>query len=214
MTKKEDIILIGGGGHCRSCIDVIESENKFRIAGIVDVPQKMHERVLGHEIIACDEDLPRLVNEYPFFLITLGQIESAEKTKNMFEYIKQIGAKLAVVVSPLAYVSKTAAVGEGTIIMHKAFINANASVGKNCNINTGAIIEHDTKVSDHCHISTGSIVNGSCSIGQGVFVGSNSVLVNNIEVADNTVIGAGAVVTKSIYKSGTYAGNPAKKVAK
>jgi hypothetical protein len=23
-SKKEDIILIGGGGHCRSCIDVIE----------------------------------------------------------------------------------------------------------------------------------------------------------------------------------------------
>jgi len=32
----EDIILIGGGGHCRSVIDVIESENKFLIRGIVD----------------------------------------------------------------------------------------------------------------------------------------------------------------------------------
>lgn len=33
---KQDIILLGAGGHCRSCIDVIEQEGRFRIAGIVD----------------------------------------------------------------------------------------------------------------------------------------------------------------------------------
>ena len=30
------IILIGGGGHALSCIDVIEHEKKFKIVGIVD----------------------------------------------------------------------------------------------------------------------------------------------------------------------------------
>ena len=33
---KPKIILIGGGGHCKSVIDVIEEENKYIIAGIVD----------------------------------------------------------------------------------------------------------------------------------------------------------------------------------
>ena len=28
-----DIILIGGGGHCKSCIDVIEMTNKYNIIG-------------------------------------------------------------------------------------------------------------------------------------------------------------------------------------
>ena len=38
---KEKIILIGGGGHCRGlCIDVIEQDGRFDIAGIVDVPEK------------------------------------------------------------------------------------------------------------------------------------------------------------------------------
>ena len=30
------IIVLGGGGHCKSCIDVIENENKYKIIGIVD----------------------------------------------------------------------------------------------------------------------------------------------------------------------------------
>ena len=37
---KEKLVLIGGGGHCRACIDVIERENKYQIAGIVDIKEK------------------------------------------------------------------------------------------------------------------------------------------------------------------------------
>ena len=33
---KFELLLIGAGGHCRSCIDVIEQEGRFRIAGVVD----------------------------------------------------------------------------------------------------------------------------------------------------------------------------------
>jgi len=32
---KEQIILIGGGGHCKSCIDVIEQKGRFAIAGTI-----------------------------------------------------------------------------------------------------------------------------------------------------------------------------------
>ena len=67
---KEEIVLIGGGGHCKACIDVIEAENRFKIAGIVDVKGRLHEKVLGYEIIACDEDLPKLSKEYKYFFIT------------------------------------------------------------------------------------------------------------------------------------------------
>ena len=42
---KEKIILIGGG-HCKSCIDVIEQAGTFQIAGIVDVPGKLHQKIL------------------------------------------------------------------------------------------------------------------------------------------------------------------------
>jgi hypothetical protein len=31
----KSLLLIGGGGHCRTCIDVIETEGKYKIAGIV-----------------------------------------------------------------------------------------------------------------------------------------------------------------------------------
>ena len=58
---KQKIILVGGGGHCKSCIDVIEQDGTFQIAGIVDVPEKLHQKIFNYEIIATDDDLPQLV---------------------------------------------------------------------------------------------------------------------------------------------------------
>jgi len=209
---KERIILIGGGGHCKACIDVIEAEGKFKIAGIVDVKEKLHQKVLGYEIVACDEDLSKLAKDYKYFLITIGQIKSADKRKMKFEYLKKIGTKIPVIISPSAYVSKYAFIDEGTVIMHNSFVNAGTRIGKNCIINTSAIIEHGANVGNHCHISLASIVAADAYIGDGVFIGSNSVIINGAKIAGNTVIGTCSLVTQSINKSGTYVGNPANKI--
>ena len=61
MISKPKIVLIGGGGHCKSCIDVIEEENKYQIAGIVDVPEKHGEKILAYKVFAKDDDLPELI---------------------------------------------------------------------------------------------------------------------------------------------------------
>ena len=135
---KEKIVLVGGGGHCKSCIDVIEQVENFQIAGIVDVPDKLHQKLLGYEIMATDDDLPQLVNENTNFLVTLGQIKSPEKRIRIFQILKELKAKLPVIISPIAYVSQHAQINEGTIIMHHAIINAGAKIGQNCIINSKA----------------------------------------------------------------------------
>lgn len=195
---KEKIILIGGGGHCKSCIDVIEQAGAFQIAGIVDMPERLHQKILGYEIIATDDDLPRLVKEYENFLITLGQIKTPEKRIRIFQTLKDLGVKLPVVISPLAYVSRHAKIGEGTIVMHYALVNAEAKVGSNCIINTKALIEHDVVIGDHCHIATGAIINGGVKVGSGTFFGSNAVCKECIEIGENAVIGCGAKIIKNI----------------
>jgi len=195
---KEKIVLIGGGGHCKSCIDVIEWAGRFRIVGIVDVSEKLHQKILGYEIIATDDDLPDLAKEHGNFLITLGQIKSPEKRVRIFQGLKESGAKLPVIVSPLAYISKHAKIEEGTIIMHYALVNAGAKIGKNCIINTNALIEHDAVIADHCHIATAAVINGGVKVGAGTFFGSNAVSREYVEIGKNSFIGSNTKLTKSI----------------
>ncbi len=205
----ENLILVGGGGHCRSVIDVVEAEGRFRIAGIVDAPEKVGERICGYPIMATDDDLPMLAQTYQYFLVTVGQVKSGAIRTRLFHQIKSLGGILPTIIAPTAYVSRHATIGEGTVVMHRAFVNAGARVGINGIINTAALIEHDAEIGDFCHISTGAIVNGTGVVGDGCFVGSNAVLAHGVELLPGSLIGAGAVVLCNTQSNALYVGNPA-----
>lgn len=188
---KPKLLLIGGGGHCASCIDVIELEDKFEIAGIVD--NASSGMVLGYPILGNDDDLPKLRSSFDYALITVGQIKSSAVRVRLFDYAKSLGFVLPIIISTRAYVSKHAIIGAGTIIMHDTLINSRATIGSNCIVNTKALIEHDAVVEKNCHISTGAIVNGGVVIRQGTFVGSNAVTKQYATTNENDFIKAGSL---------------------
>ena len=139
---KEKIVLIGGGGHCHSVIDVIELENRYEIIGIIDTKENIGKKVLAYEIIGCDDDLETIFLSCKNALITVGQIKTSDLRIKLFDKLKDIGFNFPVIISPIAYVSKHAIIDEGTVIMHHALVNANVKIGKNCIINSKALIEH------------------------------------------------------------------------
>jgi sugar O-acyltransferase (sialic acid O-acetyltransferase NeuD family) len=210
MAKK--LILIGGGGHCKSCIDVIEQSGEFEITGVLDQEHLIGQSILGYPFVGSDSNILEYIKLGYSFLITVGQIKSAEIRKKLYKQLVDGNADIATIISPFAYVSKHAGIGPGTIIMHNATLNAGARIGVNSILNTGCNIEHDVLIGNHVHISTLAAINGSCEIGNEVFIGSNATLSNQVKIFKNVVIGAGAVVIKDIEESGIYVGNPAKKV--
>jgi sugar O-acyltransferase (sialic acid O-acetyltransferase NeuD family) len=208
---KEPIVLIGGGGHCISCLDVIHLAGYYEIVGILDTLDKYGTYVSGILVIGSDKDIPNLAAKYRNFLITVGQIKSPDSRVRIFDEIKKAGGLLPTIISPRAYVSSHASIAEGSIIMHNVLINSNAVIGKCCIINTGALIEHEAYIGDFCHISTQAAVNGQSIIGSYSFIGSNSVIANNVSIPERVIIAAGACVMRSLDKPGTYIGIPVRK---
>lgn len=205
--EQKNLILVGGGGHCKSVIDVAESAG-YNILGILDMPEDVGKKVLDYKVIGTDDDMPQYVDKAEF-VITVGFIKNPALRIKLYNKVKAAGGRLATIIASTAHVSKYAELGEGTVIMHHAFVNAGAKIGDNCIINTFVNIEHDAEVGNQCHISTGTMVNGECKIGENCFIGSQSVCANCIEIASDIIVGAGSVVRKSIRVKGIYAGNPA-----
>ncbi len=189
------LLLLGGGGHCRSCVDVIEAEGRFQIAGIVDVTNPHWS---SYPWLGGDEVLPVWIPRIQHVLITVGQIRTAEMRQRWFQALRQMSADFPRIVSPRAYVSRVANLGDGTVVMHGAVVNAFASVGENCIVNSLALIEHDVQVASHCHISTGARLNGGVRVGVGSFVGSGAVVQEQVIIGQGCVIAAGAVVRSDI----------------
>lgn len=207
MIINRPLVLLGGGGHCKSVIDVAESAG-YTILGILDIPEDIGKYVLDYKVIGTDDDIHQYVGKAEF-VITVGFIKDPAIRIKLYNKVKDAGGTFATVIASTAHVSKYANIGEGTVVMHHAMVNAGAKIGINCIINTFANIEHDAVVGNQCHISTGAMINGDCKIEERCFIGSQSVLANGIEVGDDIIVGAGSVVRKNLREKGIYSGNPA-----
>lgn len=196
------LILIGGGGHCKSVIEVAESAG-YSILGVLDMPEEIGKEILSTKVIGTDDDIPYYVDKAEF-VITVGFIKDPSTRIRLYERVKKARGKLATIIASTAYVSKYTSLGEGTLVMHHAFVNAGAKVGNNVILNTFSNVEHDVVIGDHCHISTGTMVNGNCKVGSRCFIGSQSVLSNGITIGDDIIVGAGSLVRKSLFEKGIY----------
>lgn len=203
----KSIILIGGGGHCKSVIEAAESAD-YQILGVLDMPEEVGKEILSTTVIGTDDDIPAYVDKAEF-VITVGFIKNPMIRIKLYNKVKEAGGKLSTIIASTAHVSKYATIGEGTVVMHQAFVNAGAKVGNNVILNTFTNIEHDAVIGNQCHISTGAMINGDCKVGNNCFIGSQSVLANGITIGDDIIVGAGSLVRKSISEKGIYSGNPA-----
>ncbi len=190
----QSILLVGAGGHAESCIDVIEAQGRFVIAGLTGTAAEVGTRVLGYAVLASDEELPGLVSRHPHALVACGQIRSPDLRIQLFARLRSLGYELPVIVSPRAYVSGHAVLGAGTIVMHGAVVNAGATVGCNCIINSQALIEHGATIGDHCHVATAAVVNGEARVGAGTFIGSRAVLRERAVLAERSLVAMGEQV--------------------
>ncbi len=201
------LILVGGGGHCKSVIEAAESA-EFEIKGILDLPQFRGSKILNYEVIGNDDDIPKYVDECDF-VITLGSIKNASYRIRLHNLVQDAGGRCATIIASTAYVSKYATIGEGSVVLHGANINAGSIIGKSVIINSCANLEHDVEVGDFCHISTGAMINGTSRVGENSFVGSGSIIANNVIIGSNVTIGAGSVLLKDIPNDSFCFGNPA-----
>lgn len=205
-----DIVLIGGGGHCGVVIDVIEQHGKYRIAGIVDVKEKVGSKVRGYKVFATDDDLEKLTTKYENFCLTIGHTGSDKIRRNLHQKLKALGATFPVIISKHAIVAADVAIGEGTVIMHGVVINVGTTIGVCGIINTSSVVEHDCMLGDHCHVAPGAVLTGGCVVNLGSFIGAGAVLIPGITVGSNSIVGAGSTVISNVPDNSVVAGSPAK----
>lgn len=202
-----DILLFGGGGHCKAVIDVIEAEGKWRIAGIVEAPGSPTREVLGYPVVGYDDGHADLLRLCPNALVTVGQIRSPAVRQRIFARLGEAGFTLPSIVSPLARVARSARLEAGSIVMHYALVGPDARVGLNTIVNTRALVEHDAVVGDHCHVATTAVLNGHVAVGHGTLIGSGAVCREGITIGANCLIAMGSRVRKPVADGTLFFGD-------
>ena len=103
-------------------------------------------------------------------------------------------------------------IGHGVVLSPFVAVSNNCKLGNHVGVNLFCSIGHDVIIGDFSQLSAHCDLTGHVEIGNNVFLGSRVSIIPNVSVVSNTKLGAGAVVFRNIKLSGTYIGNPAKKI--
>lgn len=205
----EKLLLIGGGGHCKSVLDTILSMETYSDVAIIDLKENIGKTVLGVPIIGTDDDLANLFDTgYRHAFITLGSIGTPRLRKILYEAIHEIGFIIPNVIDPSATVSEHVSISEGVFVGKGAIVNAGSTIEACAIINSGAIIEHDCIVGAFAHVAPGATLCGDVTIGTDSHIGANAVVRQGLAIGSNVLIGIGSVVVGDIQDHIIAFGNP------
>ena len=201
------VVIWGAGGHAKVIADLTRSDPKIKLEGFLDDvnPQRWGQSFYNSTILG---DLSSLtLDEHTRIILGIGHNEGRSKA------LHELGTRGIIplsIIAPTAYVSPSAVLGNGCVIMPHAVINADTRLGQAVIVNTGASVDHDCVIDDGAHIAPGVRIAGGCQVGRETFVGIGSCVRDRISVGEYCTIGAGSVVVSNIPSKSIAFGNPAR----
>jgi len=198
-----EIILVGGFPEtielCELC--------GYKIVGIVDNVQD--GKILGYSVLGKDKDAAHLYHKFSDIPVIVAVDKPAIRQKLIALY-RQVGFTFASIISPKAFVSPSAKLGEGVIVQSFCNISTNVIVGDFVKLNTYANAMHDCVIEDYCTIAPNAVLLGNVYVGKASYIGANATVIQTNRIGKNVTVGASAVVTKDIMDGLTVIGVPAR----
>lgn len=207
----DNIILIGGGGHCKVVIDAIQLGKKYKIIGIIDVNKKKGRKLLDIPIIGSDRFLECCFQKgIKNCFVTAGSIGVPALRIKLYHLASKIGFEIPNIFHPASLISRFVEFGQGNYIAPGVIINAGTRIKNGCIINTKATIDHDCSIDDFVHIAPGVTLSGGVHIERCTHVGTGSSIIHGVRIGKNSIIGAGSTVVHNIGNDTIAYGNPCK----
>ncbi len=206
----KSLLIIGAGGHGRVCAEAAQAAG-WTVAAFFD------EAIKGglpiNNIPVTTVELKELHTEFPpgshAVFIAIG---SNNDRRGLFEYARDLGYELPVIIHPSAQISPSAIIGDGSVALANVVVNANSRIGAYCILNTACTVDHDNVLDDGTQICPGAHLAGSVICGRLAFVGTGANVIPGRKIGGGAVIGAGSLVATDIPHGHRVMGNPAKPI--
>ena len=213
------LVVLGGGEHARVVIEAARTQGeRWAVQGYVapDVSngaaRAMDVPWLGDDVALAPRIEDLAPDDRPWLVLGFGGGETAAGLAARTAATEGFGhaARWATVVHATAWISPTATLEPGAVILAHAVVNTGAHVGRHAIVNSAAVVEHDVVVGHGSHVAPGAVVGGGARIGDHAFIGLGARVRDHIEIGARAVVGMGAVVVESVAPGATVVGTPAR----
>lgn len=187
--SKNSIVIVGGGGHARTCIDILKQSNEYEIVGIIDPKIEIGTIISGIQVIGDNSLLKQLKDDGVVYAVNgVGSVKNPLARKHVYEMLKEMQFELPNLIHSSCSIESSASIGEGNQFMMGSMIGSDTIIKNNCLINSGSVVSHDCVLHNHCHIAPGAILAGSVEVGEISLVGMGSTIYIGVNIGKEVII--------------------------
>ncbi len=193
------VAFIGGGQGA----DVLLARlNKFDqsnlVKGYFDIKQTVNLKGITYYGSPTKNEIYLQFSKLNFEAIVITVTSNMKFRKEMSEIARNLAIPLATYIDPQSYVSDTAKIEEGCIILDSARVGNNAHLGRNVFMSGFVNIDHDCSVGQDSTFGPGVMFSGMVTVGPGCSFGSCIAVEPRVQIGSNCTIASGSVITHSV----------------
>ncbi len=209
----DDLVIVGGGGHGREVLDVIEAvvagvaATGLRVLGVLDDghPDLLRLAARGLRVLGGVDHLATL--EEVGFGLGIG---SATARRALGERLAPLGRPSPALRHPAATVGSLVVRDAGSVLAAGARLTTNVVVGAHAYVGPNATVGHDCLLAPYATLYPGAVVSGNVTVGEAATVGAGATVRQGVHLGDGCFVGAGAVVLDDVEPGTTVVGVPAR----
>ncbi len=165
------LVLLGAGGYAQTLADLVAQIQAYEeVVFLDDNPSAKNARGVCADYVKFKDNNTAF---YPAF----GN--NAVRMK----WLKQLqseGLTVPTLIHPRAYISPTAKLETGVVVLPLAVVNTNCHIKSGCIINCGAIVDHDCILEEGVHLSIGALVKAENHLPAELKVEAGEVILNRV----------------------------------
>jgi sugar O-acyltransferase (sialic acid O-acetyltransferase NeuD family) len=183
------VLLVGAGGHAKAIVEAIAATGG-KVGAYVD--PRPADWLAGRQYESDATAWAELDDGNSKFVIGLGGTgaEALNRRMDIFTDYRDRGYAAPPIVHPAAWVSASADIAEGVVVLAGAIVQPGARVGEAAIVNTRGVVEHDSEIGPGAHVAPGAVVLGGCKVGRCAMIGAGAVVLPGEVVPDGIVVPA------------------------
>lgn len=181
--KKDEIYIYGAGGFGKVVCDIIRIASKQILIVFID-DDKNKTEWYGKPVIKSSD--VRVESKIALAIGDNVVRQNIIENKDFFDYQTILHEK--------TFVSSSASIGKGCIVLSFCTINAESKIGIACILNSNCVIDHNAIIGNFVHLRHNVIVNAEAIIEDNCFIGENTIVERGAIVKKGSTIKANSVV--------------------
>ena len=149
----DNLIILGAGQYGALVYEIAQSCGTF---DKIDFLDDNREKAIGK--IA---DYKKIIGKYNCAVVAIG---NSDIRLEFLAMLKEAGFNLPAIISPQAWVSPSAKIGEGVIIEPNATVSTSAKIGFGCLVSSGAVVNHNAVLCNGSHANCNSTVTARAEV--------------------------------------------------